>query len=86
MTVIILRLENMLRIGAYCHHDYRELDVLMNKFLNYNGNELAVMCIWGHSYEFMVNGNWERLESICRIVSGRDDVFYGLNSEVYLHD
>ena len=38
--------------------------------------------IWGHAYELdAYDGAWERFEEFCRFISGRDDVFYGTNTE-----
>lgn len=31
--------------------------------------------VWGHSYEFDVNNNWERIEEFCKMLGGRDDIF-----------
>jgi len=37
--------------------------------------------VWGHSYEFDVNNNWDRIEKFCKMMAGRDDIFYGTNRE-----
>lgn len=37
--------------------------------------------MWGHSYEFDVNNNWERIEEFCKMLGGRDDIFYGTNAQ-----
>ena len=42
-----------------------------------------LLYIWGHAFEFDQKGNWERLEEICRRISGRDDVWYATNIEIY---
>lgn len=39
--------------------------------------------VWGHSFEFDNNGNWELLESICEKLSGKDDTWYATNIEIY---
>ncbi len=39
--------------------------------------------IWGHSYEFNNNNNWEHMEKICQNLSGREDVWYATNIEIY---
>lgn len=75
---------NLMTFGATCHHRYEGLWELLEKFLNYSGKEPAVFCLWGHSYEFDVNSNWELIEKFCEKISGRDDIFYGSNSEIYL--
>ncbi|MBO7149168.1 MAG: polysaccharide deacetylase family protein [Clostridia bacterium] len=39
--------------------------------------------IWGHSYEFDNNNNWEHLDEICKRISGKDDIWYATNIEIY---
>jgi len=76
--------ENLLAYGSSCHHSYENIFGMAEEFLNYKGEKPAVFCIWGHSYEFYLENNWERIEKLCSMLSGHDDVFYGTNSEVYL--
>ena len=28
-----------------------------------------------------VNNNWERIEEFCKMLGGRDDIFYGTNAQ-----
>lgn len=42
-----------------------------------------LLYVWGHSYEFSGQNNWERLHDILKIVSGKDDVWYATNIEIY---
>ncbi len=39
--------------------------------------------IWGHSYEFDNDNNWDHLEEICRILGNREDIWYATNMEIY---
>ena len=39
--------------------------------------------LWGHSYEFERNKNWELLDDICKKLAGRDDIWYATNIEIY---
>lgn len=39
--------------------------------------------LWGHSYEFDNNDNWNLLEEFCETVSGKDDIWYATNIEIY---
>ncbi|MBR2973529.1 MAG: polysaccharide deacetylase family protein [Clostridia bacterium] len=39
--------------------------------------------VWGHSYEFNDNDNWELIEEFCKTVGGRDNVWYATNIEIY---
>lgn len=48
-----------------------------------NRNAPRLMYIWGHSYEFDRDNNWDRIEEICTKISGRDDTWYATNIEIY---
>ena len=39
--------------------------------------------MWGHSYEFDSDNKWERLDKICKLLSGKEDVWYATNIEIY---
>ncbi len=39
--------------------------------------------MWGHTYEFEQNNNWELIENICKKLGGRDDIWYASNMEIY---
>ena len=42
-----------------------------------------LMKIWGHSFEFDRNDNWDRIIEICSRLSGRDDVWYATCMQIY---
>ena len=56
------------------------------QFLQAEAETPQIFYIWGHSYEFEGNRNWDRLERLCEMLAGRDDIFYGTNREVLLPD
>lgn len=39
--------------------------------------------LWGHSYEFDRDDNWELIETICEKFSGKDDIWCATNMEIY---
>lgn len=39
--------------------------------------------LWGHSFEFENNHNWELMVSICEQLGRRDDCWYATNLEIY---
>ena len=47
---------------------------------------MQIFAVRGNSYEFEVENTWQRMEELCRLISGRADVFYGTNSEVLFAD
>lgn len=75
-----------LKLKATCHHNDDMLFELAEKFLKAEPkeNEQMLFYVWGHSYEFDVNNNWDRIEEFCKMMSGRNDIFYGTNRECLL--
>lgn len=39
--------------------------------------------MWGHSYEFDRDNNWDRIEELCQILSGHEDTWYATNMEIW---
>lgn len=75
---------DLLAFNPTCHHNDEKLFELAEKFLSLPSDTPAVFYIWGHSYEFDGDENWDRIEDFCRLVAGKEDVFYGTNTEVLL--
>ncbi len=66
-----------------CHHDNNLLE-LGDKFLDAPGYiELPLMYVWGHSFEFGRSGDWSVMEAFAEKMSGRDDIWYATNMEIY---
>lgn len=57
---------------------------LAKDFIALKTDEPQIFFIWGHSYEFelLKQINWEMFEEFCALVSMRDDIIYGTNTEV----
>ena len=71
------------------HHNNPELFAWAEKFLALSdrtcrGDEgmPRLFYIWGHSFEFDRDGNWDRMEDLCALLAGRDDVWYATNGEI----
>lgn len=75
--------EDLLRFRPTCHHNDTELFNLADEFLKLNPDSLKIFYIWGHSYEFEDEKKWGMIEEFCKKISGREDVFYGTNREVF---
>lgn len=76
--------QDWLRLYPTCHHDDPQLDSLCDSFLEQKspfGNLLFYL--WGHSYEFEANDNWDRIERFCQRMGGHEDVWYATNIEIY---
>lgn len=66
-----------------CHHN-QVTEKLVQDFLNApEYRNLSLFYIWGHSFEFAREDNWDRIETICESLQGRPDVWYATNGEIY---
>lgn len=62
-----------------------KLDELVEAFLSLDTDEPQLFYIWGHAYEFdTTRMPWERFESVCQKLAGKEDIFYGTNKQVLL--
>ena len=66
------------------HHTEREAESLFEAFLH-TDQELALFYLWGHSYEFDLDNEWDRIESFCARMAGRENIFYATNMEIYTY-
>lgn len=77
-----------LRLKPTCHHGDMRLGELTERFLNHSPEEESkhreswLFFVWGHSYEFDDNDNWEIIETLCRTVAGREDIWFATNGEI----
>ena len=39
--------------------------------------------LWGHSYEFEADGNWDVIERFAAYTGNRDEIWYATNLELY---
>lgn len=72
------------------HHDNPEIFDYIDRFLALtpdkrtgDGGMPRLFYIWGHSFEFARKNNWDRIESICKALSGNDDIWYATNGEIH---
>ena len=66
--------------------DKENLFKLGEQFINLKTDQPKMFYIWGHAYEldFADQINWQEMEEFCKMISGKDDIFYGTNKEVLL--
>ncbi len=73
-----------MRLPATCHHNDPKLMELAHNFIDGSSwGRPWMFYLWGHSYEFEENNNWEVIEEFAELVSGRDDIWYATNIEIY---
>jgi hypothetical protein len=76
--------QNWLTLNPTCHHNDPELMDLLNRFISGdNGREAHMFYLWGHSYEFEENNNWELIEKFAEKAGGNKDIWYATNGEIY---
>ena len=76
--------ENWLRISSTCHHKAENLMELAKSFVEANPPTLRNMMffMYGHSYEFAREDNWEILERFAEYVGGRADIWYATPGQI----
>ena len=73
-----------LRMSATCHHNCPRLMALADQFLALPAKRNPqVFYVWGHSYEFDNDNNWEMIEAFAAKMAGKDDIWYATNMEIY---
>ena len=76
---------NWLELHPTCHHNNPELMNLLDDFLKADPYPARSMMfyLWGHSYEFDDNNNWNVIENFAEKAGGDPDVWYATNIEIY---
>jgi peptidoglycan/xylan/chitin deacetylase (PgdA/CDA1 family) len=73
-----------LRLPATCHHNNPRLMELADQFLAESRYPQArLFYLWGHTYEFDTNNNWQVIEDFAAKISGHEDIWYATNMEIY---
>ena len=70
---------DFLRWQGTCHHNDRLLE-RGDEFLAQSWHPL--MYVWGHSYEFSGDDNWDMIEAFCAKMGGHEDIWYATNIEI----
>ncbi|MEH7117335.1 polysaccharide deacetylase family protein [Neobacillus vireti] len=65
-----------------CHHK-RDLLKLAEEFVKLHKKQyLYMMYVWGHSYEFEDDQNWDLIEDFCAYIGNQSDIWYATNIEI----
>jgi len=76
---------DLLEFHPTIHHtEWKKLNELADKFLAMETETPQIFYIWGHSYEFDFDNSWELMNSFCKKIANKPDIFYGTNKEVLL--
>ena len=72
------------------HHNNSKIMEYVDKFLSLDISNRVyhairtsrLLYIWGHSYEFERENNWEHIEEICKKIAYNDEIWYATNIEI----
>ena len=65
------------------HHNNKDIFDRIKTYKTLASEELSLFYIWGHSYEFDVDNNWEHIEKCLQLLAGQEDIWYCTNQEYY---
>ena len=74
-----------LRLPATCHHKNPRLMELARQFVETPvKHHPKLFYLWGHTYEFDDNDNWNVIEEFTEYMSGKEDsIWYATNIEIF---
>ncbi|MBE6644520.1 MAG: polysaccharide deacetylase [Ruminococcaceae bacterium] len=81
--------DNWLSLHPTCHHNHPRLFELVDEFFAESGKasfwskKPKLFYLWGHSYEFPRDNNWDVIEKFGQKMAERDDVWHATNMEIY---
>ena len=78
--------ENLYRFNPTAFHlDFENIMALGKAFVELKTDTPKIFYIWGHAYEMDYGADyWVQLEEFFRLISNKEDIFYGTNREVLL--
>jgi hypothetical protein len=73
---------DFLRWHPTCHH--KQMVEFAEKFtaLEQRHSRMALLYVWGHSYEFENDNNWELIDRFGETISGLNNIWYATNAEI----
>lgn len=75
--------ENFLRWNPTCSHRNPDLKRLTKEFIDLHKTQyLYMLYVWGHSYEFEKENNWDVIETFAKYISGKEDIWYATNIDI----
>ena len=78
---------DFLQWNPTCHHDDERVmeladAILSDDFYFSMYSPAKLFYVWGHSYEFDQNDNWDHMEKLLDKVAFKDDVWYATNGQI----
>jgi peptidoglycan/xylan/chitin deacetylase (PgdA/CDA1 family) len=76
--------QELLTFQPTAHHNDASLMELGETFIKLKPDTPQIFYLFGHSYEFDVDKNWDLIDDFCKLMSGRDDIYYATNAQALL--
>ena len=75
--------EDLFRWNPTCKHNDKELEDIYNTFIKHKKTQYLIMLyVWGHSYEFERDDNWNIIEKFSKKIGNKSDIWYATNIEI----
>ncbi len=76
--------KDWMRLAATCNHISPELMSLAKRFVEEKASRAPYLFyLWGHSYEFDRDNNWNVIEEFAAYTGGREEIWYATNIQIY---
>ena len=76
--------ENWLTLHPTCHHNNPRLMELAKAFIDGKyPREPRMFYLWGHSYEFPKDNNWQVIEEFAELMGSAEGIWHATNTEIY---
>lgn len=78
--------KNLHRLNPTIHHlEFERMMQLGKEFIELKTETPKIFYVWGHSFEMDYEADyWMKLEEFFKLISNKNDIFYGTNKEVLL--
>ena len=74
---------DFLRWNPTCRHGDSNLERLTKAFSEFHKTQyLQMFYVWGHSYEFDRDNNWEIMEKFAKDIGRHEDIWYATNIDI----
>ena len=78
--------DNLYRFNPNVYHlNWDQMFETGKKFIEMETDKPQLLYVWGHTYELDYDTSyWAKIEEFFKLISNRDDIFYGTNKEILL--
>src|SRR5699024_2305797 len=67
---------------ATCHHNHKLIELGESFKELHKSQYLYMMSVWGHSFEFDRDDNWDLIVRFAEMMSNQEDIWYATNIEI----